>query len=126
MTAPDPLREPTTVASIEEMVREVRSAAKRCEPVVWQSDATRHAILSEAATLLETLARRTPEVAHADTGRLDFLEAFCDGVDFELTADPLHPIVILDFYAADGGEHVKVRGENWREAIDAARESAND
>ncbi len=59
-----------------------------------------------------------------DSQRLDFLEAYCDGVTFERTSNLLEPTVVLDFFAGDGGGHTLARGTNWREAIDKAKEPA--
>jgi len=56
-----------------------------------------------------------------DTERLDWLEAWCDGICFKQKhPGDMEPRVILDWFAGDGGGVDSTEGATWREAIDNA------
>lgn len=55
-----------------------------------------------------------------DTQRLDFLEAYCDELEF-IHRSPHHADTKLTWFAGDGGGRQATIGATWREAIDRAR-----
>ncbi len=67
-----------------------------------------------------------PDEDARDTARLDWLEAWCEGLHFKQKhPGDMEPTVILDWFVGDGGDTGSTVGKTWRSAIDSAVAAAS-
>ena len=79
--------------------------------------------MARGDTLLDALCDAVASCCGAgDSERMDFVEEFCDDVTFKkkLHGGEYRTVVVLDWFAGDGGGHWFTEGTTWREATDKA------